>query len=101
MNLGLAAADAGRAGAAWTRAPDENWVGRGGTSPCEIAGAVYHGTLAGPDQCEAACQGDPGCLAWSYNVRNGFMPGSIGQCWGPRRASISTREAGRGSNPAA
>lgn len=92
VNLGLAAPDAGRARGAWTRAPGENWVGRGGTSPCEIAGAVYYGTLAGPDQCEAACQGDPGCLAWSYNIRNGFMPGSIGQCWGaPQEVELNKR----------
>ena len=82
VDLGTAAIDAGRQRGSWARADDQNWVGRPSTSPCLIEGAVFYGTLAGPDQCEAVCQADAGCTAWTYNVRNGFMPGSTSQCWG-------------------
>ncbi|WP_323716504.1 hypothetical protein [Paracoccus aminovorans] len=77
-----AALQAGRNRGDWTRTPAQNWVGRASTSPCELKGSIYYGKLAGPDQCEAVCQGDPVCTAWTYNIRNAFMPGSIGQCWG-------------------
>jgi flagellar biosynthesis chaperone FliJ len=82
VDIGTAAIDAGRQRGSWTRADDQNWVGRPSTSPCLIEGAVFYGKLAGPDQCEAVCQADAGCTAWTYNVRNGFMPGSTSQCWG-------------------
>lgn len=66
----------------WARFPNENGVGSGGTSHCELKGSFYRGKLAGSDQCKATCQGDPICIAWSYNNRNLFMPGSVGRCWG-------------------
>lgn len=76
----------GRSRGTWARSSGQNWVGRSGTSPCAIAGAVYYGKLSGADQCEAACQSDAACTVWSFNTNNGFMPDSVNQCWGGPQA---------------
>lgn len=82
VDLSASSLEEGLARGTWVRSPGENWVGRASTSPCELKGSIYYGKLAGADQCESMCQGDPTCIAWSYNARNGMMPGSISQCWG-------------------
>lgn len=72
----------GRSRGAWTRADSQNWIGRPSTSPCSTAGTIYYGKLSDPAQCEAMCMADTDCTIWTFNVRNGFMPDSINQCWG-------------------
>jgi hypothetical protein len=82
VNMGADALSLGRTRGAWTRAADQNWVGRPSTSPCSIAGTIYYGKLSDPEQCESRCMADADCHFWTFNVRNGFMPDSINQCWG-------------------
>ena len=95
VDLGQPAIDAGRNRGSWARADGQNWVGRSSTSPCLIEGAVFYGTFQKPEQCEAACQADGSCTAWSYNVSNGFMPGSTSQCWGaPQDVALNKRDWG-------
>lgn len=93
VDMSAESVDRGRSRGAWTRSPGQNWVGRPGTSPCAVDGTIYYGKLSGPDQCEATCQGDSDCTAWTFNTNNGFMPNSVGQCWGgPRPLALNKRD---------
>jgi hypothetical protein len=65
----------------WVRETDQNWVGR---SRCASSGAIYYGKTGSPDACEQSCMSDSTCVFWTYNVRNGYMPRSIQECWGAR-----------------
>src|SRR5205085_618427 len=82
VNIGADAVSLSRTRGTWTRAANQNWIGRPSTSPCSTAGTIYYGKLAGPEQCEASCMSDADCTIWSFNTGNGFMPDSINQCWG-------------------
>lgn len=90
-DLGEASLERGRSRGTWTRSPGQNWIGQPSTSPCVIAGTIYYGKLAAPDQCEAACQGDGACTVWSFNTNNGFMPNSVNQCWGGTQALMPNK----------
>lgn len=82
VNADAQAVAQGLARGSWSRADEQNWVGRPSTSPCATSGTIYYGKLSGPEQCEAACMADAACTFWSFNRANGFMPNSTSQCWG-------------------
>ena len=93
-----AATAAARASGAWSRAPEENWVGR---NRCRATAAIYYGQVDGPDACEAVCMTDPSCKFWTYNERNGMMPNSRFECWGGRGEATPSRAHGAASLPGA
>ena len=70
---------AARGRGVWARASDQNWIGR---ARCSSPLVKYYGKLNGPEDCEKACMSDATCAVWTYNVRNGYMPGSFQECWG-------------------
>jgi predicted nucleic acid-binding Zn-ribbon protein len=63
----------------WVRATDQNWIGR---SRCFSPQAMYFGLTGSADACEKICMTDSQCAFWTYNLRNGYMPRSIRECWG-------------------
>jgi len=84
------AAASARASGAWSRAPEENWVGR---NRCRATATIYYGQVDGADTCEATCMTDPSCKFWTFNERNGMMPNSRFECWGGRGEAMPQRSA--------
>jgi hypothetical protein len=80
VSISVDALARGKARGTWTRAADQNWIGR---ARCESAASIYYGKLSNIEECEQRCIADPECTVWTYNDRNGYMGmDSITECWG-------------------
>ena len=83
----------GRARGNWTQTDNQNWVSR---NRCQSPDAIYYGVRKNADECEQTCMADSTCQFWTFNRANGYMPGSIGECWGAKTTLPSQKSAWSG-----
>ena len=82
-----------RARGIWTRSENQNWVGR---NRCQSSDAIYYGIRKNADECEEFCMADSACQFWTFNYANGYMPRSIGECWGAKATLPPVKSDWRG-----
>jgi hypothetical protein len=60
-------------------AAEQNWIGR---ARCTSNATLFLGRHATARACEATCTGRIDCHFWTYNVNNGAIANTDGECWG-------------------